>query len=484
MAGLKINADKSINMKRILCLLLLVTAGVQVTAQGTVLTLKDCIDAALKNNISVQQRELQARQAEAGYIQAKNNRLPVVQSNYNYSINNGRSIDPFTNGYITQQLNSSSMDVQASVPLFSGFRLRHVIKQNELAFNSATMEWQQRKDELTLQVILAYLQVLSDQDAITLVRQQAATSKAQADRLEILAKEGATPPGNVSDLKGQYAGDALSIANAEAAFESSVLALTQLMNVPYSNTFVFDRKGIQEAVQPFALLPDEIYATALQQLAVVKAGDLRVSSSTAAVKAASAAYFPTVALFGGASTNFSSAARRNTLTGSADLPTGDYISLNGSDIPVMGKQNFYSSTPISYGSQFKNNIARGIGVSVSIPIFNALRTRTAVKLAKLDEKNSRLVSDNIKIQLRQAIEQAVININASYRRYMAWQAQADAYGESFRIATARFDNGVINAAEYIIAKNNYDRANAGVIAARYEYLLRKKVMDFYMGKLN
>ncbi|HMO61786.1 MAG TPA: TolC family protein [Ferruginibacter sp.] len=463
---------------------ILLLAGISASGQEAKLTLKGCIETALQQNIGVQQSEVLMQNAGLNYQQAKNNRLPVLQSNYNYSIYNGRSIDPFTNGYINQQLKSSIMDVQAAIPLFNGLRLRHLIKQNELAFNSATLEWQQRKDELTLQVILAYLQVLSDQDAITLARQQAATSQGQLERLELLAKEGATPPGNVSDLRGQYAGDQLMLASAQGNFESSVLALTQLMNIPYATTLSFDRTGIMETIQPFAVMPDEVYHTAMQQLAAVKAGNLRVNSSIAAVKAASSLYFPTVTLFGGASTNFSSAAMRNTVTGSIEVPNGDYVQLNGANVPVISKQNIYNADPISYGSQFKNNISRGIGLSVSIPIFNAMRTRTAVRLAKNDEKNFRLIADNIRIQLRQAIDQAVININATYNRYTAIQLQADAFAESFRIATTRFDNGVIHSAEYLIAKNNYDRVNASLLAVRYEYMLRKKVLDFYMGRLN
>ncbi len=120
-------------------------------------------------------------------------------------------------------------------------------------------------------------------------------------------------------------------------------------------------------------------------------------------------------------------------------------------------------------------------MSAAIPVFNGFKTRTAIKLAKNEEKASRLIADNIRQQLRQGIEQQFVNINAVYKRYQALQEQADAYKESFRIATVRFENGVINAPEYLIAKNNIDRTNANIIIAKYEYLLRKKILDFYMG---
>jgi outer membrane protein len=473
-----------VGMKRKYLLLALLVAGAIIAkGQQKTLTLKECIDTALANNFTIKQRELQANTAAINYKQAKDNLLPSAQSTYSYSINNGRTIDPFTNGYITQQLKSSNADVSASVPVFSGFQLRNTIRLNEQAFAGARMEWQQRKDELTLQVILAYLQVLSTQDAIALATQQAGVTKQQVERIDIVGKEGATAPSNVSDLKGQYAGEQINLISAENNYQSSVLALTQLMQVPYNEQLQFSRSGLVEEIKQFETMPDEIYALALQKLAAVKAADFRVSSSVMAVKAAKGAYYPTVALFGGASTNYSSAAMLNSFVSSADAPTGAYVQYNGSNLPVLARQDVYKSTPIGYGSQFNNNISYGFGVSMRIPLLNSFRVRNAVKLAKNDELNSRLIADNIKLQLRQNIDQAYININAVSKRYGALQEQAAAYTESFRIAALRFENGVINSPEYLIAKNNLDRVNGNLIIAKYEYMLRKKVLEFYMGQL-
>ena len=453
-------------------------------AQIAKLTLNDCIETALKNNISVKQTELLSKAAEINYHQAKNNRLPVVQSSFSYSINNGRSIDNATNTYINQQLNLSDASAQASLPLFNGFQLKNTIRQNELSFAGATMEWQQRKDELTLQVILAYLQVLSGEDAMALAKQQTELTRQQFERIGIMGKEGAVPPGNVSDLKGQYAGDQINLINAENYFQASVLSLTQLMVVPYNEQLQFDRTGLIEEIKQFASMPDEIYSLAIQKLAAVKASDFRVSSSVAAIKVARSGLYPTVSLFGGAGTNFSNNARLNRITGSFTDTTNSYVESGVNQLPLLVPSNKYKSDPISYASQFKNNISTGFGVSVRIPVFNALKTRAAIKFAKNDELNSRLVADNIKWQLRQAIDLSYINITATYKRFSALQDQLAAYTESFRIASVRFENGVINAPEYLIAKNNMERTNANIIIAKYEYLLRKKVLDFYMGRLN
>ena len=468
---------------KILFLCILIIWVALANAQGTKLTLQQSIETALKNNILAKQSELQMRNAEVNYKQAKNNRLPVAEGSYNYGFNSGRSIDPFTNGYINQQLTASNVNAQASVPVFNGFQLKNSIRQNEAAFATATMEWQQRKDELTLQVILAYLQILNNEDALVLARQQADVTKQQLDRLQIIATEGATSPANVSDLKGQYAGDELAIINAENNLSGSILLLTQLMNISYDASLKIDRTGFNDDVKMYDAKPDEIYTTALQMLSSVKASELKIKSSEMAVKVASAAFYPRIALYGLLNTNYSSAAKLNTNIGFSDVPSGDYVMVNGSNVPVITTRSKFSSQDIKYGNQLNNNLSSGYGVSVGIPLFNSFRTRSNVKLARNEEKNNRLLADNIKIQLRQAVEQAYINITTTYKRYTVLQEQSAAYAESFRIAGIRFENGVINSPEYLIAKNNLDRTNATIITARYEYLLRMKVLDFYMGRL-
>lgn len=452
-------------------------------AQGRKITLQHAIQAALKNNINTRQSELQMRNAELNYTQAKYNRLPIVQGSYDYGSNSGRSIDPFTNGYINQSLTSSNLNAQGSLPIFTGFQLRNTIRQNELAFATATMQWQQSKDELTLLVILAYLQILSNEDALVLSRQQAEVSRQQVERLVIMAQEGATPPGNLSDLKGQYAGDQLGIINAENNLSTSVLTLTQLMVEPYDSTLQLDRSGFDSTVKMYGSLPDEIYAAALEKLASVKASELKVQSSAAGVKVASSAFYPRLSLYGVLNTNYSSAAMLNQKLGTSEVANGDWVVVNGNNLPVMTNQTNYASEKIKYGTQLNNNLSTAYGLSMSIPLFNAFRNRTNVKLAKNVERNDQIVADNVKFQLKQSIDQAYVNITTTFKRYLILQEQSDAYAESFRIASIRFQNGVINSPEYLIAKNNLDRSNAMIITARYEFLLRSKVLDFYMGRL-
>ena len=204
-------------------------------------TLKTSIEIALANNIPVKQNDLLVQTASINFNQAKNNRLPIVGADVDYGISSGRSIDPFTNGYINQRLGSSNASLSASIPVFKGFQLQQNIEQTSLTLQAAKLENQQEKDNLTLNVILAFLQVMNNEDVLALTKQQAAVTQKQVERLDVLNNEGATAPATFYDMKGQYATDQIAIVNAANALEISKLTLSQLMNVPYKKEMQLSR---------------------------------------------------------------------------------------------------------------------------------------------------------------------------------------------------------------------------------------------------
>ncbi len=447
----------------------------------TTFKLQTAIDIALVNNIPVKQKELEIQAARANYNQAKYERLPAISGQLNYGINNGRSIDPFTNSYNTQQLSSSNGDLSASVPLFSGFQISNSIKQNQLTYKAVQMETQQEKDALLLNVILAFLQVLNNEDILALSRQQALVTHDQVNRLEILNSEGAIAPAQFFDMKGQYATDQLAIVNAANALESSKLSLAQLMNIPYSKEMQLDREGLNMSMELYTQTPAELYRSALEKLAMVKAADLRSNAASKGIKVAAADFYPTISFFGQLSSNYSSAARNFISTGVSDVPSGDYVF--GTNDPVITKKETFRDQKISYFNQFSNNLNTYVGVSLQVPIFNAFRSRTRVALARIEARNAGYIAENTRIQLKQSIEKAHLDMTAAYDKYVILQEQVTAFKESFRSAEIRFGLGAINSVEYLIVKNNLDRSGLNLTTARYEYLLRTKVLDFYQGNL-
>lgn len=447
------------------------------------LTLKACLDIATANNIPVKQSELLEENAKVNLNQARMNRLPNVSASLNYGINNGRSIDPYTNSYINQQLSSSNSGITASIPVFKGFQTQNSIQQASYNYQASKMELQQEKDNLTLNVILSFLQVMNDEDVLALTKKQIAVTEKQVERLDLLNKEGAIAPAVLYDMKGQYASDQLALINAGRALEMSKLTLSQYMNVPYDKNMQLDREGFDMKMELYDATADNIYAVALQGLAFVKAADLRTKAANKAIRVAAADLYPTLSLFGQLGTNYSSAARSSTAAGVTDVVTTDYVVVNGNNSPVITKQTNYNNQKIDFFKQYNNNLGTFFGVSLQVPIFSSFQSRTKVKLARLEEKRTSYVAENTRIQLRQAIEQAYLNMTTAWDRYKILGDQVTAFEESFRAAEIRFNLGALNSVEYLIVKNNLDRATVNLTSARYDYLLRTKVLDFYQGKL-
>ncbi len=448
----------------------------------TTMTLKQCVETGIANNFDVQQRQLQSQSDEANWKQSKLNMFPDLNASAGHSFNQGRSIDPFTNSPVTQSFNSSNYSVGSGVVLFNGLSIQNNIKQNSLAYQASKMDWQQEKDNLTINIILAYLQVLSNADQLVQAKNQANLSTQQVERLEVLNKEGAIRPSDLSDLKGQYAGDQLTIITIQNSLGTAKINLSQLMNVPYNKDMALEKIEPASFATRYDETPDKIYQKALDQLALIKAADLRKQSAAKAIKVARGQLFPTLQFSGSAFTNYSSVAMLNKYVNTTDFTSTDYVLINGSPSAVIYKRDNFNASKINYNDQLNNNLYTSVGFNLNIPIFNAMQQRNRIRQAKIILQTRELAATTTRTQLGQAIDQAYINMNTASDRYKTILEQVNAFDESFRAAGIRFQQGVGNSIDYLIAKNNLDRSNINLIIAKYDYVLRTKILDYYQGK--
>jgi outer membrane protein len=347
------------------------------------------------------------------------------------------------------------------------------------------MDFQQQKDNITINVILAYLDVLNNQEQLSAAQQSIEVTRKQVERNEVLNEKGALQyPATLYDLKGQLGTEQLSVISIKTALESSKVALAQLMNVPYSSGLAVRRINTESELALYNGTSQQIYQQAMQNLAMIKAVDLRKEASLKAVKSARGQLFPTLFFSGNLSTNYSNAATVQNMLNTTFEPTDSYILLNGDKLPVYAPQSTYSSQKIPYGSQWKNNFASSFSIGLSIPILNGLRSKGNLNQSKIDVKRATLEAKTTKTVLQQNIEQAYVNMNSAYERYQTLTQQVQDFGESFRQAETRFDVGDMNSVDYLIAKRNVDNANINLIAAKYDYILRTKILDFYQGRLS
>lgn len=453
-------------------------------AQQNKLTLKQCVETAIKNNLLIKQSDLQMHAGGVNLSQAKSNLFPDLFANINHGMNQGRSIDPFTNGYIDQQLNYGNYSLNSSVTLFNGFQLKNLIKQNAYTYEANKMDLQQTKDNVTLNVILAYLQILNNEEQLQQSQNQAEVTRRQLERLNIMNQSGAIPPAQLYDLKGQLANDELAIVTNQNALNGAKLLLSQLMNVSYNQNLTVNKITGDTTNLEYANNPADLYDISVKQLAIVKAAELRRQSALKGVQVARGLHYPSIGLNGSFNTNYSNAAMRDIPLNTFETTSGDYVNFSGSKFPVMTTRTNYSSQRISYGDQFKNNYNTSIALSIQIPILNSFRAKNRVALAKIDLRNAEVVEQTTKTQLNQNIEQAYFNMTAAMQKYKTLQQQVKDFTESFRIAEVRFNAGDITQVDYLVAKNNVDRANANFISTKYDYLFRIKILDYYQNKLS
>ena len=442
-------------------------------------TLEDCIKIAIDNNLSLKSSKNSERTASINYKQAKSNILPSLNGSYNIGVNNGRSVDPFTNDFIEQRLVFSSANLSLNATVFNGFRLLNSIKQNKLNAKAAQLEVEQEKQNLILSVTLAYLQVLNNRDVLVLNKQRLQATNNQLKIQKDLYNQGRDNPADYTDLLGQKSLDETSILSSEISLNNSKLELYRLMNL--NDNIDLSTKEHLFNVNKYALTSDDVFNDALKSLATFKAREFRLEAAKKGVSIAKSQYIPEISLFGQLNTNYSSVAELFTETGTSIVNTGDFITLNNQDIPVQTNQRNFSSKKINYLDQFENNLNSVVGVSVRIPFFNGFRAKNNVALEKVRVEESLVALQRTQQEIKNAIKQVHFDMEAAFARYQSLQKQVIAFQKSFDINKVRFNNGVSNFLAYITSKNNLENAKINLSNAKYSYFLRIKVLEYYRG---
>ncbi len=452
------------------------------SAMAQKFSLQQCIETGIAQNFDVNQRVINEQTEKLNYKQAKLNLLPDLNGQVSHSFNQGRSIDPFNNTPVTQSFNSSNYSLSSGVVVFNGFARANAVRAANLSWQASQQELQQEKDNLTINIILAYLQVLSISDQLVLVKEQAQLSTKQVERLNELNTEGSIKPSELSDLRGQQANDQLAIVNTQNNLEQARLSLCRLMNITYTKDMELERLVPEDFIAQYDNDADKIYRAALSQLAIIKAADLRRQSAEKNLRMTKGGLWPTLSFNANAYTQYSSIALLRNYINTTDVQSTDYVMQAGSQSPVFKKQDNFSTSRIAYNDQLKNNISNSAVFSLSIPLFNSLQQQNRIKQARLDIQRNELLLANTKQQVQQDVQLASVNIETAMQRYKTLLEQLKAYEESFKAADARFTEGVSNSVDYLIAKNNIDRVNINLVNARYDYVLRSKILDFYQGK--
>ncbi|WP_347924188.1 TolC family protein [Pontimicrobium sp. SW4] len=442
-------------------------------------TLNECIAIALENNLDLKSSKLRANSAKINFQQSKANILPSINGSYNIGINDGRSIDPFTNDFINQELTFSNARLDLDAVIFNGFRLINTVKQERLNRLASEHEIDEAEQNLILDVTLAYLQVLNNSDVLELANKRLEVTNNQLKRQEEIYQEEVGNPADYTDIKAQKTLDETNILNLKSALNNSKLNLTRLLNL--DETISIEANDLLLNLERYEFSPEDVFNDALNGLATFKAKETRIKAVKKGISIAKAQFTPQISAFAGLNTNYSSLAETFTATGTNIIETGDFVTIDNQDVPVLKEQTVFEGHKIGYRDQFDNNLSTVVGLSVSLPIFNGFRAKNNVALEKIKLEESRIELDRTRQEIKNTISQVYFDMDASYMRYQSLMKQVEAFKESYRINEIRFNNGVSNFLAYITSKNNLDNSKTNLTNAKYEYLLLVKVLEYYRG---
>jgi outer membrane protein len=448
-------------------------------------SLQECIDYALKNNLSLKQAQASVSVSQIQFEQSKFQRYPSVNAQAGLNGNAGRNVDPFSNSIVTNAIGTNNMGIGANLTIFNGYQIQNSIARNELNLSASQMDVEAQKNNVALQVAVAYLNVLSSEDLIDVAKKQLEVTNIQLERTQKLVKAGALPETNLFDLDAQLANDELSVINAENSLETAKLTLKQAINAPLELEINVRRIDLPNPnMLNYSEKANDIYRTAIGYLPEIKAGEIRMKAADRNIAIAQALGKPTISLNSSWGTAYSSVAKRITNMESTFNPIAVSAEFEGQTIPfvINFPQQTFDRENIPYFNQLGNNQNLNVGLAIRIPIFNAYNQKYQTQSAKIQKIQTDLQNETAKLQIKQNIDQAYINMLNAQKRYSATLLQTEALEKSFKAADSRYNAGASTFVDYNLAKTNLDRAKSNLIVAKYDYIFRIKILDFYQNK--
>ena len=465
----------------------------QVQPSDNVWSLNECIEYALAHNLTIGQSSLLVETNQAALIQSVAGVLPTASVSSGFSWNAGRSVNPVTNVFIEDSFQNHNISAQASLNIFSGLQQQNLIRQNKTLLEASKGNLQQSRNDAALNVALAYLQVLNTYELIQVAIGQVELSKQQAGRAERLVKAGSLPQVDFLTLQGQAANDEALLVTAQNNHEVAKLALMQQMNLPVQANFQVETIAIANPdVQSYEMDVNEVYNIALKTQPGIEGAELQIRGARLGVAVARGAYYPSISLDANAFTRYSSANRfietrtppqQEVLDNPREI--GFFNDASGNRQTVFTDIGFTQLTTFAdnpYSRQIRNNISQSLGVNVFIPILNGWQARNRVSRAVIQQRQAELDAQTLKVTLRQNIEQAYNNMLIASRRFVAFQTQVNALTTALRAAEIRLNAGASNQVDFTLAKQNLSVAQSNLVQAKYDYVFRTKVLDFYQNK--
>ena len=444
-------------------------------------TLQECIDYALAHNVQTKQAKLNSELSKSRMQQSYAGMLPSINGFGNQNYNFGRRLDPFTNEFNQSNNKTNSFSLNSSVSLFNGFQLQNTRRQASFDYQSGKLDAEKTQNDVALNIITLYLQVLFNEENVQVAKTNADAMQKQLDRTTIMVNAGVYPLGTKLDLESQLANEQLRLVSAENIRDLSYLDLAQAMDLDSAANLEIIKPDLSKMQYTILdMRPEDIFQIASQSMPEIKSAELKVKSAKAGLAVAQGARSPQLTLNGALSTGYSNAYKEKVGSSPADSTLFGYI--GGTPVYLTPPEGtpIYATTP--FNKQLDQNFSKFVGLSVNVPIFNGWQVKTNIDRARISYQNAELDKQLTRNRLLKTIQQAHADALAALRRYEATTKSLQAMRESNNYTEQKFNLGVLNALDYLTAKNNMLKAESDLLQAQYEYIFKTKILDFYLGK--
>lgn len=436
--------------KIIVLLIFLATTGVWAQEKWT---LDDCVAYALDHNLQLNDFKYTEESSRETYRQSIRNMLPVIEASSNYSINFGRSTDPFTNDVVTTDFFSNSYNINSRVDLFQGFQKLNSIKASKFLYKASLEETTHQKYLLAFRVMQAFYDIQFYEGLLAISREQQTVSQTNFSLVEKQIDLGLKAGADLYEAESLLLTDKLSVTQSQNQLNAAKLSLIQAMNLEGVTdiSIVVDlRESTLENKQSLNV-SDSIFDSARSFIPLLKAQELRTKAAKKQIAVARGDLYPSLSMFGGIGTGYFETTR-------------DTVGMT-----------------IPFRDQFKDNTFQFVGLSLSIPISNAWAGRSRVKQQKIAHKKAQNNLDIQEQELQQTIQQLVQEYDALLVEYEQSTQKMNAQNLAFTIAQKRYEKGMINAIELFTAKNLFANAQNENLQVRLRSEINKSTLDFYRG---
>ena len=442
-----INLIIKITRKGITFLLLLIS--IISFAQEKKWTLEQCVNHALENNITVKQAQNTLLTNEQDIIGAKGQFLPSVNGNITQSLSLGNA-ELFQGQFVDRTANSTNLSLGLNQTIFDGFRLTNLYKQSQLNLETNKLELNRIKDDISLNVVNAYLNVLFNEERLETAKAQYEFSNTQLKQVQNLVDAGVQPKVNIYDAEATLSRDEQQVTISENNYNLALLSLSQLLQVPYDG---FNVEIIDVALPSEALLYNNIQpilSYALENRNEIKVAEKNIENAVLGTEISKSGLSPTV--------------------------SGGYS---------YGTSAFFTNLrddESSFFDQLNEQRSHNFRVNVSIPIFSRYQNKTSIAKSQIQEENSKLRLDQAKLDLESNIQRAYTDAQAALKAFVAAKKSLTSQELAFGNSKERYDIGNVNSFELEQARIQLINAESSLINAKYDFVFKTKVLDFYMGK--